>query len=303
MKNDGIMPTIEAVMNKLDQPLPLGYSNIGVVTAVGDGVRGFSVGDRVVSNGRHAEVVVVPENLCARIPESVIADDAVFTVIAAIGLQGMRLAQPTLGETVVVTGLGLIGLATVQLLRANGCRVLGIDMDAEKLRLAKAFGADVVNLAAGEGPVSAAMAFSRGRGIDAVLITAATRSSEPVHQAALMCRKRGRIVLVGVAGLELSRADFYEKELSFQVSCSYGPGRYDPQYEERGVDYPVGFVRWTEQRNFEAVLDMMADGRLDVSPLLSHRFPISEAAAAYRALSGSAPSLGILLEYPTAADK
>ena len=205
--------------------------------------------------------------------------------------------SPTLGETVVVTGLGLIGLVTVQLLRAHGCRVLGLDFDPAKLELARQFGAEVVDLAAGQDPVAAAQAYSRGRGVDAVIITASTKSNEPVHQAALMCRKRGRIVLVGVTGLELSRADFFEKELTFQVSCSYGPGRYDPNYEDKGLDYPVGFVRWTEQRNFEAVLDMMADGRLDVKPLISHRFAIDDAEMAYEMVGGSVPSLGILLDY------
>ena len=206
-----------------------------------------------------------------------------------------------MGESVVVTGLGLIGLLTVQLLRAHGCRVLGIEFDEKKLALARSFGAETVNLSQGEDPVSAAQAFSRGRGVDAVIITASSKSSEPVHQAALMCRKRGRIVLVGVTGLELSRADFYEKELSFQVSCSYGPGRYDPGYEEGGHDYPVGFVRWTEQRNFEAVLDMLAEGRIDVAPLVSHRFPLEQAEEAYRLVS-SGSALGIVLEYPKRAD-
>jgi len=303
IRTDGLMPTVEAVFNKLDQPLPLGYCNVGRVLDVGAGVSGFAPGDRVVSNGRHAEVVSVPMNLCAKVPDHVSDDEAVFTVIAAIGLQGIRLVQPTLGEAVVVTGLGLIGLVTVQLLRAHGCRVLGIDFDPEKLALARQFGAETVDLAAGEHPVAAAQTFSRGRGVDAVLITASTKSSEPVHQAARMCRKRGRIVLVGVTGLELSRADFYEKELSFQVSCSYGPGRYDPNYEEKGQDYPVGFVRWTEQRNFEAVLDMMADGRVDVKPLISHRFAIDEAEKAYEVVAGAGPSLGILLQYPTAEEK
>ncbi len=303
IKTDGLMPTLEAVFNKLGQPLPLGYCNVGVVMEVGASVAGFSVGDRVASNGKHAEVVSVPMNLCAKVPENVSDDEAAFTVIGAIGLQGIRLVQPSLGEAVVVTGLGLIGLVTVQLLRAHGCRVLGIDFDAEKLALARQFGAEVVNLSAGEDPVAAANAFSRGRGVDAVIITASTKSSEPVHQGALMCRKRGRIVLVGVTGLELSRADFFEKELSFQVSCSYGPGRYDSNYEEKGFDYPVGFVRWTEQRNFEAVLDMMADGRLDVKPLISHRFVINEAEQAYALVGGAGPSLGILLQYPTAAQK
>ncbi|MGI9344233.1 MAG: bi-domain-containing oxidoreductase, partial [Gammaproteobacteria bacterium] len=212
-------------------------------------------------------------------------------------LQGIRLVEPTLGETVVVTGLGLIGLIVVQLLRANGCRVLGIDYDPIRLQLAREFGAEVVDLSAGVDPVAAADRFSRGHGVDSVIITAATSSSEPMHQAATMCRKRGRIVLVGVTGLELSRADFYEKELSFQVSCSYGPGRYDPNYEDKGIDYPIGYVRWTEQRNFEAVLDLMASGALDMAPLISHRFAIDDAAAAYEAITGDDPSLGVLLEY------
>jgi predicted dehydrogenase/threonine dehydrogenase-like Zn-dependent dehydrogenase len=298
IRTDGLQPTIEAVFNKLDQPLPLGYCNVGRILALGSGVSGFEVGQRVVSNGKHAEAVSVPVNLCASVPDDVSDEAAAFTVLGAIGLQGIRLAQPTLGETVVVTGLGLIGLMTVQLLRAQGCRVLGIDYHGDKLAFARRFGAEVVDLSAGQDPVAVAMAFSRGRGVDAVLITAATKSSEPVHQAAQMCRKRGRIVLVGVTGLELSRADFYEKELSFQVSCSYGPGRYDPSYEDHGVDYPIGFVRWTEQRNFEAVLDMLADGRLDVAPLISHRFSIEEAAKAYEVVAGSEPSLGILLSYP-----
>jgi predicted dehydrogenase/threonine dehydrogenase-like Zn-dependent dehydrogenase len=303
IKTDGMKPTIETVFNKLDQPLPLGYCNVGMVMEVGNGVTGFSIGDRIASNGKHAEVVAVPTNLCARIPGNVTDEEAAYTVIAAIALQGIRLVQPTLGESIVVTGLGLIGLVAVQLLRAHGCRVLGIDYDADKLALAKQFGAEVVNLSAGENPVAAAQHFSRGRGVDAVIITASTKSNEPVHQAALMCRKRGRIVLVGVTGLELSRADFYEKELSFQVSCSYGPGRYDPNYEEKGQDYPVGFVRWTEQRNFEAVLDMLADGRLDAKPLISHRFAISEAEKAYELIANATPSMGILLQYPTDEEK
>jgi predicted dehydrogenase/threonine dehydrogenase-like Zn-dependent dehydrogenase len=303
VKTDGLMPTVEAVFDKLDQPIALGYCNMGVALAVGAGVTGISVGDRVVSNGQHAEVVNVPVNLCAKVPAGVSAEEAVFTVISAVALQGIRLVEPTLGEAVVVTGLGLIGLVTVQLLRAHGCRVLGIDFDESKLALARQFGADVVNLSRNEDPVTAANTFSRGRGADAVIITAATKSSEPVHQAALMSRKRGRIVLVGTSGLELSRADFYEKELSFQVSCSYGPGRYDANYEEKGVDYPVGFVRWTEQRNFEAILDMLADGRLDVKPLISHRFAIAEADKAYEMIGAPSSALGILLSYPTTAEK
>lgn len=296
IRTDGIMPTVEAVLTKLDKPIPMGYCNVGEVIAIGSATTGFEVGDRIASNGHHAEIVAVPVNLCAKIPSGVSDDQAAFTTIGAIALQGVRLAQPTLGEAVVVIGLGLIGLVTVQLLRAHGCRVLGLDFDSQRLALARAFGAEVIDLQQGD-PASAAHAFSRGRGVDAVIITAATDSNDPMRQAASMARKRGRIVLVGTTGLELSRADFYQKELTFQVSCSYGPGRYDPMYEERGVDYPIGFVRWTEQRNFEAVLDMIGEGKLDTTPLISHRFPISEAARAYELVSGATPSLGILLDY------
>lgn len=299
VRSDGLLPTIEAVRDKLDQPIPLGYCNVGTVLEVGQGVEGFAAGDRVVSNGAHAEIVSVPRNLCARVPDTVSDDQAVFTVMGAIGLQGLRLAAPQLGECFVVSGLGLIGLITVQLLQAHGCRVIGIDFDPVKCELARRLGAEAVDLSRGEDPVSAALIFSRGRGVDGVLITASTNSSEPVHQAAEMCRKRGRIVLVGVTGLELSRADFYQKELSFQVSCSYGPGRYDPNYEEKGQDYPVGFVRWTEQRNFEAVLDMMADRRIDLAPLISHRFSLDEAEQAYELLASGQPHLGIVLGYDT----
>ncbi len=299
IKTDGLFPTIHAVKSKLDQPIPLGYCNVGSIIEVENLALNscFHIGDRVVSNGPHAEAVCVPQNLCVRVPDSVTDEEAAFTVVGAIGLQGIRLLQPTLGESFVVTGLGLIGLLCVQLLRVHGCRVLGIDFDSSKCALARQFGAEAVDLSKCEDPIAMAAAFSRGRGVDGVLITASTRSNEPVHQAALMCRKRGRIVLVGVVGLELSRSDFYEKELSFQVSCSYGPGRYDENYEQKGNDYPVGFVRWTEQRNFEAILDMMADRRLDVRPLISHRFPILEALRAYETVS-LGKALGIVLQYP-----
>lgn len=298
VRTDGLLPTLTAVRNKLDQPLALGYCNVGEVIAVGSGVSGFAVGDRVASNGKHAEIVSVPALLCARIPDGVDDEAAAFTVVGAIALQGIRLAQPTLGESFVVVGLGLIGLLTVQLLLANGCRVLGIDLDPAKLAQARALGASTVDLSAGEDPLAAAQVFSRGRGVDGVLLTLSTESNEPVHQAAQMCRRRGRIVLVGVSGLELSRADFYEKELSFQVSCSYGPGRYDPEYEDKGRDYPFGFVRWTEQRNFEAVLDMMAGGRIAPAPLVSHRFELAQCDQAYDLIAGRTPSLGVLLRYP-----
>ncbi|OIO59201.1 MAG: dehydrogenase [Alphaproteobacteria bacterium CG_4_10_14_0_2_um_filter_63_37] len=294
---DGLFATLDAVQSKLGQPIPLGYCNAGVVIGVGEGVTEFAVGDRVASNGNHAEIVRVPKNLCAKIPDGVDAEAAAFTVLAAIALQGIRLAKPELGERVAVVGLGLIGLVTVQLLRAQGCQVLGIDLDEGKLEMARRFGAVTVNPAKGEDPVAAGMAFSQGRGIDAVLITAATKSNEPVSQAAQMSRKRGRIVLVGVTGLELNRSEFFEKELTFQVSCSYGPGRYDPFYEQEGNDYPIGFVRWTEQRNFEAVLGLMARGAVDVNPLILQRFAFDDAVRAYATLTEDRGALGIVMTY------
>ncbi|WP_278389160.1 bi-domain-containing oxidoreductase, partial [Idiomarina abyssalis] len=297
VKTDGLLPTIDAVKSKLSLPLPLGYCNVGVVDDVGHGCENFRPGDRVVSNGPHADIVRVPKNLCAKIPNEVSNEEAAFTVAASIGLQGIRLVNPSLGEAVVVTGVGLIGLLTLQLLKAHGCRVLAIDYDESKLKLARQFGAETCNPGNGEDAIEAGMTFSRGKGVDAVIITASTQSSDPVSQAARMSRKRGRIVLVGVTGLELNRADFYEKELTFQVSCSYGPGRYDPNYEEKGQDYPIGFVRWTEQRNFEAILDMMASGRLDVKPLITHRYAFTDAEEAYETLSNDKSALGILLEY------
>ena len=303
IKTDGLSTTLEAVKAKLDQPIPLGYCNIGQVLEVGGQMQGFAVNDRVVSNGNHAEVVRVPKNLCAKVPDNVTDEEAVFTVLASIALQGIRLSNPTLGECYVVIGLGMIGLVTVQLLLANGCRVLGVDFDQKKCELAEKFGAEAVNLSKGEDLLSHAEQFSRGRGVDAVTITAATKSNEPLHQAATMCRQRGRIVLVGVIGNEFSRADFYEKELSFQVSCSYGPGRYDDSYEQKGQDYPIGFVRWTEQRNFEAVLDLMSTGTLNVKSLISHHFDIKQAADAYAELERNKSALGILLNYPKAATK
>ena len=292
---DGLMSTVDSVRSKLDQPLPLGYCNAGVILE--SDVDGFEPGDRVVSNGNHAEVVRVPKNLCVKIPDSVDDESASFTVLGSIGLQGIRLIQPTMGECFVVTGLGLIGLLCVQMLRANGCRVLGIDFDSNKCDLAKKFGAETVNLSKKEDPIISAQAFSRGRGVDGVLITAATQSDEVIHQSAEMCRKRGRIVLVGVVGLNLRRDDFFKKEISFQVSASYGPGRYDATYENDGNDYPVGFVRWTEQRNFEAVLDMMSSGTLDIKSVITHRFDIDNAMDAYKLLDNP-EAIGIVLNYP-----
>ncbi|WP_232003094.1 bi-domain-containing oxidoreductase [Pseudoalteromonas piscicida] len=299
---DGLMTTVEAVKSKLAQPLPLGYCNVGVVDSVGNGAEQFKAGERVVSNGCHADVVRVPKNLVAKIPANVSDEEAAFTVVASIGLQGIRLAMPTMGECFVVTGVGLIGLLTVQMLKAQGCRVLAIDYDDSKLALAKQFGAEICNPGKGEDPVAAGLAFSRGVGIDGVIITASTKSNDPVTQAARMSRKRGRIILVGVTGLELNRADFYEKELTFQVSCSYGPGRYDPDYEEQGNDYPLAFVRWTEQRNFEAILDMMSSGQLNVKPLISHRFKFEDASSAYDLLTSDKSALGILLQFESATE-
>ena len=295
VKTDGLAPTVHAVNVKLDQPIAMGYSNVGVVLDSG-GHSFISKGDRVISNGPHAEIVSAPHNLCAKIPQNVSDEQAAFTVVGAIGLQGIRLLNPTLGENVVVTGLGLIGLICVQLLRAHGCRVLGIDFNSDRCALAREFGAETVDLSKGEDPVAAGQSFSRGRGVDGVLITASTKSNDPVHQGALMCRKRGKIVLVGVTGLKLSRTDFYEKELSFQVSCSYGPGRYDPEYEEKGRDYPLGFVRWTEQRNFEAFLDLLSGGQVNVDPIITHRIDFEKALDAYQVVNENA-GLGIVLQY------
>ncbi len=301
IKTDGLLPTIHSVFARLDEPLPLGYCNCGVVLEVGAGVDGFNVGDRVASNGPHVEIVCVPRNLCAKVPDNVDDEQAAFTVLASIGLQGIRLIKPTFGETIAVFGLGLIGLICVQILRNCGCKVLGIDLDKSKLKLARKWGAEVVDVAGGADPVTAAMAQSNGKGVDGVLITASAKGDTIVHQSAQMCRKQGRIVLVGVVDLNLDRADFYEKQLSFQVSCSYGPGRYDDNYEQKGRDYPFGLVRWTEQRNFEAVLGAMAAGALDVRDLISERIPQAEAQRAYKILTDDPKKMGLILTYPHGA--
>lgn len=295
IKTNGLLSAYQSVQAKLEQPIPLGYCQVGRVIDVGEGVSGYSIGDRVISNGSHAEIVRVPKNLCAKIPEAVSDEEAAFTVVSAIALQGIRLSQPTLGECYVVFGLGLIGLLAAQLLKAQGCRVLGVDPDKTKWAYAKEWGVEVTTP---ENIISHAEFFSNGLGVDAVIITAATKSNALLHQAAMICRKRARIILVGVIGNEFSRADFYEKELTFQVSCSYGPGRYDARYEKMGLDYPIGFVRWTEQRNFEAILALMADRRLQVEKLISHQFSIDDVATAYDALENNAQTLGILLHYP-----
>jgi predicted dehydrogenase len=303
IRTDGLAPTLEAVFNRLDEPLPLGYCNVGTVLEVGPGLTGFSPGDRVASNGPHAEIVCIPKNLCAKVPDGVDDEAAAFTVLASIGLQGIRLIEPTLGERIVVIGLGLIGLVTVQLLRAAGCEVLGVDVNPQRLKLAEQFGARTAAAGGGGDPVAVANAWTNGLGVDGVLVTASAKTDEIMHQAAQMCRRRGRIVLVGVVGLNLRRADFYEKELTFQVSCSYGPGRYDDAYEQAGRDYPYGFVRWTEQRNFEAILSTIASGGLTVADLITHRYKLADAAGAYTTVSKDSAALGVVLEYPESVER
>jgi len=297
LKVDGLFPTVQAVKAKLDLPIVLGYSSSGEVIEVGEGVRGFNVGDHVISNGPHAEIVCIPQNLCAKVPPNIRFEHAAFTVLGSIALHGIRLAQPTLGETFAVMGLGLVGLLTVQLLKLNGCRVIGIDLEPSKQQLAAQLGINVVDISKGEDPLSFVQTFTKGRGVDGVLLAASTKSSEPLHQAAQMCRKRGRIILVGVTGLEISRSDFYEKELTFQVSCSYGPGRYDSTYELKGHDYPFGYVRWTEQRNFEAILDLINQDYLKIDDLITYRFEFSKALDAYKTLISDSSSVGIILSY------
>ena len=276
IKTDGLKPTLDSVFNKLGQPLPLGYCNVGTVMEVGRGVTEFNVGDRVASNGPHAEYVCVPKNLVAKIPDNVSDEDATFTVIGSIGLQGIRLLNPTLGETIVVVGLGLIGLVTADLLKANGCNVIGFDFDSQKVELAKKKGITAINPLDGNNQVKFVESYTNGVGADGVIITASNKSNEIISQSARMCRKRGRIILIGVIGLDISRADFYEKEITFQVSCSYGAGRYDDNYEQNGQDYPIGYVRWTEKRNFEAILNAMSNGQIDVKPLVTERVSLNE---------------------------
>ena len=301
VKTDGLRPTLNAVFNKLNQPLPLGYCNVGVVEAVGKGVVGLRVGDRVASNGNHAEYVCVPENLTAKIPDNVSDEEATFTVIGAIGLQGVRLCNPTLGETIVVIGLGLIGLVTAELLKANGCKVIGYDFDQQKVDIALSKGILAFNPAQTD-PVKFVQQQTAEAGADGVIITASNKSDEIMHQAAEMSRQRGRIVLVGVVGLNIRRDDFFKKELTFQVSCSYGPGRYDENYEQKGMDYPIGFVRWTEKRNFETILHAMSSGQLDVKPLITERVSLKNYGLIYNDMRKTGAIASILV-YPENASK
>jgi predicted dehydrogenase/threonine dehydrogenase-like Zn-dependent dehydrogenase len=294
-RNEGLLSTFRQVREQLDAPLAMGYSSAGVVLACGRGVQQFKPGDRVASNGPHAEIVSVSKHLCARIANNVDFDQAAFAVLGAIALHGVRLAGTRLGETVLVIGLGLIGQIAVGLSAASGCRVIGTDPDAAKCELALRMGAEIARPGLAGGEIES---LTGGLGADAILITASTPSNAPIELAAAAVRKKGRVVLVGVVGLELDRRPFYFKEAEFVVSCSYGPGRYDPEYEDRGHDYPAAYVRWTEERNIQAVLDLMGRGKLDLRPLLSHRFPIDQAERAYELIEGGRePYLGVLLEY------
>ena len=297
LKTDGIMPTLEAVFNKLGQPLPLGYCNVGKVVAVGRGVTEFQVGDRVASNGNHAEYVCVPQNLVAKIPDNVSDDEASFTVIGSIALQGIRNLNPQLGESIVVVGLGLIGLVAAQLLKANGCNVIGTDFDQQKVDMANSFGVTAINPGKGVDPVKFVEEYTNNIGADGVLITASAKTDEVIHQACLMSRKRGRIVLVGVIGLNMRRDDFYKKELTFQVSCSYGAGRYDEDYENKGHDYPFAYVRWTEKRNFQAILGAISNGGLDVKPLITETVDLANYNEIYGDMRKRG-SIASILKYP-----
>ena len=297
---DGALTAWDAARTRLEQPQALGYSSAGVVIALGDGAEGFRVGDRVACAGggyaSHAEIVRVPTNLVAPVPDGVALEHAAFATVGAIGLHGLRLAEPELGETVAVVGLGLIGLLAVQMAKAAGCKVVGIDVDPGRVELARVLGADAALL--GGDVADAVRAFTGSRGVDAAVVAAAASSSDSVVLAAELCRDRGRVVVIGAVGMDLPRPLLYEKELSLRVSRSYGPGRYDPLYEEAGVDYPVGYVRWTENRNLSAFLDMVDTGKVKVEPLITHRVPIAEGERAYQVITGGEPSLGVILTYP-----
>ncbi|HJX92882.1 MAG TPA: bi-domain-containing oxidoreductase [Pyrinomonadaceae bacterium] len=302
VKSEGLLNTFASVRNKMEASTTLGYSAAGVVVEVGEDVSEFQIGDRVACAGvgfaSHAEVLSVPKNLCVHLPESVSFDCGAFGTLGAIALQGVRLAEPTLGESIVVIGLGLVGQLTVQLLKANGCRVFGLDLDPERVQLAIELGADEAAISNDE---SAKMidSWTRGRGADAVLITAATDSNQPVEFAAKISRLKGRVVIVGMTGLNIPRQPFFSRELKLTISMSYGPGRYDPDYEERGHDYPLAYVRWTEKRNIEAFVELIESGKLNVERLITHRFPIEDAESAYQLISGNVGEsyLGVILNY------
>jgi polar amino acid transport system substrate-binding protein len=302
-KREGVLAALDAVRTKLDSPIPLGYSLCGRVADVGDRTRGFALGDRVACAGagyaNHAEVNAVPKNLAVHVPDEVSDEEAAFVTVGAIALHGVRLARPELGDVVVVIGLGLIGQITVQLLAAHGCDVIGIDVDRSKVERALSRGAVAGAVTATDDAVEIVRAVSRGHGADAVVITASSPTSEPLVLAGDLARDRARISIVGLMPIEIPRKAYYEKELEVVVSRSYGPGRYDPDYEERGQDYPVGYVRWTERRNLDAVLRAIASKRLDVQSLITHRFAFDRAMDAYALVTGEKPEphLGVLLTY------
>ena len=301
-KTEGMLQAVEAAFTRLDQPIVLGYSSAGTVIEVGQGVTDFRVGDRVACAGggyaSHAEIVSVPKNLVAPVPEGVDLRHAAFTTVGAIGLHGFRVSEAELGEVVVVLGLGLIGLLTVQIARAAGCRVIGIDLDPDRVALARTLGAEAATTTV-QDPEALVRAHSEGRGADVVLITAGTSSNAPIELAGELARDRGRVVVVGAVGMDLPRPPFYDKELSFRISRSYGPGRYDPSYEEGGIDYPIGHVRWTENRNLRSFLQLVSDGSVQIEPVLTVAHPIAEAPEAYRRiLDPSDRALGVLLTYP-----
>lgn len=301
MKREGVIPTLQAAFNRLDQPMALGYASAGTIAALGEGMDGFKIGQRVACAGGgyavHAEYNVIPRALLTPLPDSVDFESAAFTTLGAIALHGFRLAEPQIGENVAVIGMGLLGLLAGQIAAAAGCRVLGVDTNPQRVALASSLG---LQTCLRDQAADSAQAFTANRGFDAILICADTPSNDPVELAAVIARDRARVVAVGAVGLTLPRKIYYEKELSFVNSRSYGPGRYDPSYEEAGRDYPLGYVRWTEGRNFEAVVGLMAEGRLQVQPLITHRFPIERAAEAYEVITGKKkqPFLGVLLTYP-----
>ncbi|MCF2489722.1 bi-domain-containing oxidoreductase [Dyadobacter sp. CY347] len=295
IRSNGFFPTIQKIYHKLDQLLPLGYCNVGHVLEVGDGVHDIQVGDRVVSNGPHAEIICVPRNLVAKVPENVFDEAAVFTVIGAVALNAVRLISPGLGETVVVMGLGLVGLMTADLLKINGCQVIGIDPDDNRRAIAAAKGFISIDPETVD-PEKYIAQITSEIGADAVIIASTSQSHQVVAQAAAMSRKRGKIVLIGTADLQLDRAAFYHKELTFQVASSYGPGRYDAQYEQHGMDYPLPYVRWTENRNFQAILQLLSSGVLDPTYLISDRVDLEDYKTAYAKLQAS-ETIAILLYY------
>jgi polar amino acid transport system substrate-binding protein len=300
---EGLMSTVGVVRAKLEESVALGYSAAGIVLEVGEGVEGIRAGERVACAGvgyaSHAEVLSVPRNLCAPVPEGVSLTDAAYATLGAIALQGVRLAQPTLGESVVVVGLGLLGQLTAQLLKANGCRVFGVDLDAGKVELARSLGADAGCASDEADAVGKILEWTKGRGADAVLVTASTTSNRPVELAGEASRAKGRVVVVGQVGMDVPRDVYFKRELQLTVSMSYGPGRYDPEYEERGHDYPLAHVRWTEGRNLEAFLELLAARSVNVERLTTHRFQIEDGARAYELITGKTgePYLGVLLEY------